>query len=84
MATTFSSTFKSSVGDKKFYFKPSVSGIEPVYDVHINSDKEVKKFRMEKNENDIWKIKVAKTAKIPVWVFELEEEFNTTIVASLA
>ena len=83
MQNTFSRSFKiDGAEDKKFYFKPDKAKEPTAYSVHINSDLEMKKFKMKKEDNT-WKIE--KTGlKLPEWLFTLESAFNSEIEQSVA
>jgi hypothetical protein len=84
MRNTFSRTFLSENNqDKKFYFVPQKSGSVTNYNVHINRDPEVKKFKMKKDEANNWKIE-AQEQKLPSWVFQLESQFSDELHQSIA
>lgn len=83
MRNTFSRTFLSENNqDKKFYFVPQKSGSVTNYNVHINRDPEVKKFKM-KMENNNWKIETQEQ-KLPSWLFQLESQFSDELNQSIA
>jgi hypothetical protein len=82
MQNTFSRAFKlDGAEDKKFYFKPDKSNDPTAYNVHINGDVQMKKFRMKK-EGDAWKIE-QQDVKLPTWLFTLESAFNSEIEQSI-
>lgn len=83
MRNTFSRTFVSEdQQDKKFYFVPQKAGSTTNYNVHINRDLEVKKFKMKKEDNNSWKIE-AQEQKLPSWLFQLEAQFSDELNQSI-
>ncbi len=83
MRNTFSRTFVSEdQQNKKFYFVPQKAGSTTNYNVHINCDLEVKKFKMKKDNNS-WKIE-AQEQKLPSWLFQLEAQFSEELNLSIA
>ena len=84
MRNTFSRTFVSEdQQNKKFYFVPQKAGSTTNYNVHINRDLEVKKFKMKRDENEVWKIE-AQQERLPSWLFKLESQFNDELNQSIA
>lgn len=82
MQNTFSRSFRINAAiEKKFYFVPVKSKDVLSYNVHINSDAEVKKFDLDLVDNK-WEIR-AQQKKMPEWVFELQSQFHEKIEEAL-
>lgn len=83
MQNTFSRVFDlGQKVEKKFYFTPEQSGAGLYYQVHINKDPELKKFKMTRQEG-AWKIE-KQTVKLPEWLFTLETQFSSQIDEAIA
>jgi hypothetical protein len=77
MYKTFSRSFKMGETEiKKFYFMPVTTGNETIYNVHINGDPEIKKFKMNKDDSGHWKIH---PTDLKSWLYTLEQPFNHEI-----
>ncbi|WP_118953564.1 hypothetical protein [Taibaiella helva] len=82
MQNTFSRSFRlNATTEKKFYFVPVKSKDVLSYNVHINSDVEVKKFDLDMVDGK-WGIR-AQQKKLPEWVFELQPQFHEEIQKAL-
>lgn len=82
MQNTFSRSFRlNATTEKKFYFVPVTSKDVLSYNVHINSDVEVKKFDLDMVDGK-WGIR-AQQKKLPEWVFELQPQFHEEIQKAL-